>query len=166
VQAAQQAPDGPLPLVGRDRVGVKPEIARARSLRQNATMPERVMWGLLRELKSLGFHFRRQVPIGRYFADFACHTPGLVIEVDGDTHGSDAAQAYDGERDRFLQDEGYVVVRVSNRDVMDNRDGVGRLIVETLESLATPTLSLPTRGRGPRGASGNSQDAAKLRKNG
>ncbi len=161
-----QAPDGPLPLVGRGRVGVKPEIARARSLRQNATMPERVMWGLLRELKPLGFHFRRQVPMGRYFADFVCHAPRLVIEVDGDTHGSDAARTYDGERSRFLRDEGYVVVRVSNRDVMGNRDGVGRMIIETLESLATPTLSLPARGRGSLSAGGNSRDAAKLRKKG
>jgi very-short-patch-repair endonuclease len=33
-----------------------------------------------------GITFRRQHPIGPYFADFACPSKGLVIEIDGDHH--------------------------------------------------------------------------------
>ena len=96
-------------------------IQRARSLRQRMPPSEASLWTALRALKSLGLHFRRQVPLGRYYADFACHHPKLVIEVDGWTH-DDAA--YDAERDRYMQSEGYTVLRVSSVDVLHNLDGV------------------------------------------
>jgi very-short-patch-repair endonuclease len=103
-------------------------IKRARELRKQMPPAEAAMWNALRALKPLGLHFRRQVPLGRYFADFACHHPKLVIEVDGDTHVS---ESYDAERDRFMEREGYRVLRVSNRDVLDNLDGV----IETVLNL-------------------------------
>jgi very-short-patch-repair endonuclease len=96
-------------------------IERARSLRKRMPAPEAVSWNALRALKPLGLHFRRQVPLGRYYADFACHHPRLVIEVDGWTH---SLPAYDAERDRFMEGEGYTVLRISNDEVMHNLDGV------------------------------------------
>ncbi|MEO6395414.1 MAG: DUF559 domain-containing protein [Devosia sp.] len=96
-------------------------IEVARKLRKTMTAPEAVLWNALRQLKPLGLHFRRQVPLGRYYADFACYHPKLVIEVDGWTHGDPAA---DAERDTFMQGESYRVLRVSNEDVMRNVDGV------------------------------------------
>jgi very-short-patch-repair endonuclease len=132
-------------------------LARARALRRNPTEPERRLWGLLRRLKPLGFHFRRQVPIGRYYADFACHHAELIIEVDGDTHTGDAAIAHDGVRDVFLRGAGYEVLRFSNRDVMHELDAVGRAIEEALKgraTLPTPTLPAgipPLKGEGPDG---------------
>ena len=90
------------------------------------------MWDVLRSLRPLGFHFRRQVPIGPYYADFACHHASLVIELDGDTHGSDAAANYDARRDAFIRREGYDVVRIPNSEVMGNMDGVAILIDSTL----------------------------------
>jgi len=65
---------------------------------------EAALWNALRALKSTGLHFRRQVPLGRYYADFASHHPRIVIEVDGWTHSS---PAYDAERNAFMQAEGY-----------------------------------------------------------
>ncbi len=92
--------------------------------------PEAALWNALRQLKPLGFHFRRQVPLGHYYADFACHRPRkLVIEVDGWTHNS---PGYDAERDRFMQTEGYKILRVSNDEVMRNLDGVVRAILADL----------------------------------
>jgi len=101
-------------------------IERARSLRQRMPPSEAALWNALRALKPTGLHFRRQVPLGRYYADFACHHPRLVIEVDGWTHDD---PAYDAERDRFMQGEGYRVLRVSSVDVLRNLDGVVRAVL-------------------------------------
>ena len=48
--------------------------ARARTLRQNMTEAERRVWQILRLHQMQGYKFRRQVPIGRYIADFVCPT--------------------------------------------------------------------------------------------
>jgi very-short-patch-repair endonuclease len=87
------------------------------------------MWNALRTLKPLGFHFRRQVPLGRYYADFACHHPRLVIEIDGLSHTS---PAYDAARDAFMMGEGYRVLRVGNDDVLRELDGVMQLVQHAL----------------------------------
>ena len=57
--------------------------ARARTLRQNMTEAERRVWQILRSHRMTGYQFRRQVPIGRYIADFACHEARLIVEIDG-----------------------------------------------------------------------------------
>ena len=87
------------------------------------------MWNALRSLKPLGFHFRRQVPLGRYYADFACHHPRLVIEIDGLSHTS---PSYDAARDAFMTSEGYRVLRIGNDDVLRELDGVMQLVQHTL----------------------------------
>ncbi|MBK1794336.1 endonuclease domain-containing protein [Devosia sp. WQ 349] len=106
-------------------------IKRARELRKNMPEPEAKLWDALREIKPLGFHFRRQVPIGPYYADFACHQAKLVIEVDGDSHAG--REASDARRDGFLESVGFEVLRVGNVDVMQNLDGVMREVVDLLE---------------------------------
>jgi very-short-patch-repair endonuclease len=104
-------------------------IARARKLRQEMSRPEAIMWTSLRSLKPLGFHFRRQVPLGPYYADFACHHPRLVIEIDGLSH---ADADYDARRDRFMQQQGYRVLRIGNDDVLRELDGVMRAVQHAL----------------------------------
>ena len=59
---------------------------RARSLRSNLTDVERVLWRALRDKQLDGHRFRRQHPIGRYIADFACIEKKIVIELDGGQH--------------------------------------------------------------------------------
>lgn len=90
---------------------------------------EAVMWNALRALKPLGLHFRRQVPLGRYYADFACHHPRLIIEIDGPTH---VDAEYDAARDDFIKSEGYRVLRVSNEDVLRNVDGVVKTVLAAI----------------------------------
>jgi very-short-patch-repair endonuclease len=104
-------------------------IARARKLRQEMPRPEAIMWNALRSLKPLGIHFRRQVPLGPYYADFACHHPRLVIEIDGRTHTD---PDYDAARDVFIEREGYRVLRVGNDDVLRELDGVMRAVQHAL----------------------------------
>jgi very-short-patch-repair endonuclease len=122
-------------------------------MRHNMTGPERKVWRALQELKPLGYHFRRQVPMGRYYVDFLCHHASLIIEVDGDTHGDDLARAYDAIRDEFLHGEGYDVMRLSNDDVVHNWGGVLMAIEQVLADRprsplhgATPTPNLSPQG--------------------
>jgi very-short-patch-repair endonuclease len=72
----------------------------------------------------LGTHFRRQVPIGPYVADFACMAARLIVEVDGSQHGSEAGTQKDAQRTQWLEQEGYRVLRFWNNEVMRNIKGV------------------------------------------
>jgi very-short-patch-repair endonuclease len=104
---------------------------------------EASLWNALRLLRTDGHHFRRQVPLGRYFADFACHASKLVIEVDGDTHVS---PTYDRTRDRFIEGEGYRVLRVTNDDVRNNLDGVISVVLQALDESPVPSPPSPRWG--------------------
>lgn len=74
-------------------------VKRARRLRRDMTDAERAMWRLLRE--NFGdWHFRRQVPIRHFIADFASHPAKLIIEVDGGQHATEA----DAPRSAILEE--------------------------------------------------------------
>ena len=60
--------------------------ARRGQLRRDGTIPERLLWGLLRDRRLQGVKFRRQHPIGPYIVDFYCASCGLVVELDGRSH--------------------------------------------------------------------------------
>jgi very-short-patch-repair endonuclease len=120
--------------------------ARARALRQNMTEAERRVWQILRSHQMNGHKFRRQVPIGCYIGDFVCHELRLIVEIDGGQH--ERSSSSETERSRFLQDEGYRVLRFWNNDVLENLDGVHETIAEELSRI-TPTQTLPHQGGGP-----------------
>ena len=114
----------------------------ARELRKKSTDAERLMWGELRDKKLNGFSFKRQVPIGPYIADFACHAKKLVVEIDGGQHFADDAERADAARTAAIEARGFRVVRFSNAEVMGNREGVLQSIATELAARAlTPTLS-------------------------
>jgi very-short-patch-repair endonuclease len=106
------------------------------------------MWRVLHTFRQAGQHFRRQAQIGRYYADFACHEAKIVVEVDGDTHGTTAE--YDAERDRHLRWRGYAVLRFSNHDVMHNAEGVFAVIAAAVSGTTTPTPDPSPQGGGRR----------------
>ena len=110
------------------RLSLKPTaIGRARALRRSATAAETRLWNLLRtQLREA--KFRRQVPIGPYFADFASHGAKLIVEVDGGQHSAER----DAARTTFLQAEGYRVLRFWNNEVLQNLDGVLAMIAKAL----------------------------------
>ncbi|MDZ7711869.1 MAG: endonuclease domain-containing protein [Rhodovibrio sp.] len=99
---------------------------RAKGLRQQTTDAEARLWYVLRRKHMLGFKFRRQHPIGRYVADFACPEARLVIEVDGGQHAEQVAR--DAARTRELEAHGYTVLRFWNNEVLANFDGVQEVI--------------------------------------
>ena len=102
--------------------------AFARMLRKRMTPAEVRLWSRLRALRELGFHFRRQAPIGAFIVDFACFDQKLVVEVDGDTHGEASQQSRDAARDAALTAGGFRVLRVPNNAVLGNIDGVMELL--------------------------------------
>ena len=100
------------------------QVERARRLRKSDTAAEQKLWEALRSRRLNGMKFVRQLSIGPYFADFACRSKLLIVEVDGATHGSDAEVAYDAARTAFLEREGWIVLRAWNHDVFTNLNGV------------------------------------------
>jgi very-short-patch-repair endonuclease len=105
-------------------------LIRARAMRSEPTDAERKLWWALRRQLPLE-HFRRQVPIGPYIVDFACHAAKLVVELDGSQHADQVE--YDERRDRFLAAEGYRVLRFGNVDALQGTDDVIATIAGTLE---------------------------------
>ena len=93
-------------------------IERAGAMRSALTPSERALWLLLRD-KQVGVWFRRQVPIGRYIADFAAVGMRLVVEVDGGYHAH--RRAADARRDRALARLGYRVLRLEAALVRERR---------------------------------------------
>ncbi|WP_298244938.1 endonuclease domain-containing protein [uncultured Bradyrhizobium sp.] len=91
--------------------------AAAKRLRANTTPHERVLWRALKDLPMDGSHFRRQAPIGPYVVDFFCPAKRLIIELDGGHHNEDAMAKRDAERQRWLEDEGYHVIRFWNSEI-------------------------------------------------
>jgi very-short-patch-repair endonuclease len=92
-----------------------------------------------------GYKFRRQVPIGRYIADFVCHKARLIVEIDGGQH--DRSSPQEAERSAFLQNEGYRILRFWSNEVLANPDGVHETIAAELGRI-TPTQTLPHQGGG------------------
>jgi very-short-patch-repair endonuclease len=119
--------------------------ARVRTLRQNMTEAERRVWQILRSHQMKGYKFRRQVPIGRYIADFVCHEARLIVEIDGGQH--DRLSPREAERSGFLQHEGYRILRFWNNEVLANLDGLHKTIADELGRI-TPTQTLPHQGGG------------------
>ncbi|MFT4955500.1 MAG: very-short-patch-repair endonuclease [Brevundimonas sp.] len=90
---------------------------RARTLRQRETRAEAILWTALRSRRLDGLKFRRQQPIGRYFADFACEDLRLVIELDGEVHDDDDQMLYDHHRQAEIEALGWSVIRFRNDEV-------------------------------------------------
>src|SRR5215471_9644437 len=116
---------------------------RARALRQNMTDAERSVWQILRSLQIDGHRFRRQVPFGPYIADFVCHDARPIIEIDGGQH--DRLSPAEAKRTRFLEDQGYRILRFWNNEVLSN-EGVCATIARDLRGHPHPVPS-PSRGR-------------------
>lgn len=97
-------------------------VKRARGLRARMNYPEQKLW---RELRKVDAHIRRQAPIGRYVADFACHSKKVVIEVEGGVHERLSEVALrDIERTAWLEAQGYTVLRFSDVQVVNDLYGV------------------------------------------
>ena len=116
----------------------------AKAMRKQMPEPEIRMWLQLRAERFMGVKFRRQKVIGNYIADFAADIPKLIVEIDGDTH--DADDRCDAIRTRFLEAQGYLVVRYSNLEIMQNLEGVLLNLAAVIEDMHPPLPTLSPEG--------------------
>ena len=110
---------------------MKSKKSFARHLRQEMTDAEKLVWGRLRDRRLDGMKFRRQAPIGPYFADFACFEARLVIELDGGHHA--LQEGRDARRDNWLRDQGFQVLRFPDHTVLTDLERVLEVIWEALQ---------------------------------
>lgn len=97
---------------------------RRRRLRNAATPAERTLWKMLQKSQLAGRKFRRQHSIGPYVVDSYCPSERLIVELDGAVHDDPARRDYDDERQHFLTDRGFCVVRFENQDMFEQPDMV------------------------------------------
>ena len=113
---------------------------RARELRHGQTDAEALLLSRLRSRQIAGLKFRRQHPVGPYFADFACIESGLVIELDGGQHGEADSLVFDEKRTDHMSDLGFQTLRFWNNDVLLQTEAVLEKILQFADTL-TPALS-------------------------
>jgi very-short-patch-repair endonuclease len=97
-------------------------VERAKELRKMMTVAEKKLWD--EYLKKFPLRVLRQRPIAHFIVDFYCPALKLVIEVDGEVHFTDSAEAYDQARTDILEGYGLTVMRFTNQQVLDDFDGV------------------------------------------
>ncbi|WP_176477151.1 endonuclease domain-containing protein [Mesorhizobium sp. WSM4313] len=95
-------------------------------MRREPTEAEDRLWHELRGRRLDNIKFKRQVPIGRFVADFLCAEAKLIVEIDGSQH---AESLRDLERDAALKARGFRVLRFWNGDVLKELDAVCDTII-------------------------------------
>jgi very-short-patch-repair endonuclease len=143
-----------------ERVAGTGKTSASRQLRANASDAEERLWQALRRKQINGLRFRRQFPLGPYFADFVCLPARLVIEVDGGQHGEAGQMAHDMRRTAWLERNGFRVLRFWADQVMTDLpailDGIEIALRQPLprrDGRATPIPSPPpARGGGKKKA--------------
>jgi len=115
-----------------------PLLAAARELRQPQTPAEVKLWSRLRDRQIDGLKIRRQHVVGHFIIDFYCAEARLCIEIDGDTHAEPDQIIYDAARTEWLTNEGYHVIRFTNREVFKEFEAVLQAIAAECRKLLSP----------------------------
>ena len=117
---------------------------RIRALRATPTRAESALWQHLAARRTAGVRFNRQVPIGPFICDFVSRATRLVIEVDGGQHDDQSQD--DARRTRFIENQGYRVIRFWNNDVLERLEGVVAEIARVLAERPSPNPSRKRKG--------------------
>ncbi len=114
--------------------------------RRNQTRAEELLWRELRANRIDGLKFRRQVPMGRYVADFACHPAKLVVELEA----HDGQETRDLERDDWFRSRGYQTLRFGNDETQRYPERIVKKIRQVCALRISPlSISPPQGGREP-----------------
>ncbi|MEO1636965.1 MAG: endonuclease domain-containing protein [Cyanobacteria bacterium J06631_9] len=105
-------------------------------LRNRSPRAERILWKRLRRRQVAGFKFRRQYGVERYVLDFYCPELKLAIEVDGPSHDSPEAQAYDRHRQQFIESFEIQFLRFPNQLVYEQLEFVVATIRDNVIALS------------------------------
>ncbi|MEY2978318.1 MAG: hypothetical protein RLZZ435_2457 [Cyanobacteriota bacterium] len=103
-------------------------------LRNNMPPAEQLLWARLRRRQLEGIKFRRQYGVGRYVVDFYSPEIKLAIEVDGESHLGAEAQAYDAERQAYIESFGIRFLRFNNQQIYEELDSVIEMIVFDIQN--------------------------------
>jgi very-short-patch-repair endonuclease len=117
-------------------LGARPSVFRnAFNLRKNLTEAEQILWSHLRDRQMEGVKFRRQHPMKGYVADFYAHEIKLAIEVDGGYHNEKVQKLYDNDREDVLAENGVIVLRFTNEEVINTINNVLSIISDKIIAL-------------------------------
>ena len=117
-------------------------LDKAREMKKNPTEAESLLWHYLSDNK-LGVHFRRQHPVYGYIPDFVSLKNQIIIEIDGGYHFEGEQPEKDAERNEYLQEAGFTVLRFTNEEVLCDIDTVIEKITDELEDDARTHQTLP-----------------------
>jgi very-short-patch-repair endonuclease len=119
---------------------------KAKEMAKNMTKAEQIMWFQVLKSKKTNFKWLKQKIIDNYIVDFYCHTLGLVIEIDGNSHNE--RKEYDKIRTEFLNHFGLKVLRYSNNQVYNNLNFVKNDLFEKIQQRQKELQQLPlSRGQ-------------------
>jgi len=96
------------------------------------TDAERLLWSKLRRKQLKGLQIYRQRIIGNYIVDFYCPKANLIIEIDGGQHYSVEGIKEEKIRDDYMRNQGFKVLRFSDKEVFENLNGVIEKIYEDI----------------------------------
>jgi very-short-patch-repair endonuclease len=96
----------------------------SRQLRSNMTDAEQLLWSRLRAKQLKGRQFYKQRIIGNYIVDFYCPKANLIVELDGGQHYTDEGRKKDKMRDDYMINQGYRILRFSDKEIFENISGV------------------------------------------
>ncbi len=149
--------------MGVNKIMNKNFIYIAKNLRKSSTEAEKHLWRYLRQKQLEGFKFRRQEPIGKYIVGFVNFEKKIIIEIDGGQHASEKEK--DGQRDKWLNGQGFKVLRFWNNEVFENIEGILEVIRRKLLSFS-PNPSHPafTREKGISNTRRNALPASEVKK--
>jgi len=102
----------------------------ARILRKEQTKAEKTIWELIRDRKFMGLKFRRQHVIEGFVLDFYCHELRFGIEIDGGIHLK--KKDYDKLRQEVIESEDINMIRVTNKEIAENKRSVLNKIKEAV----------------------------------
>ena len=103
----------------------------AKANRRNMTEAESVFWSLVKG-NALGQKCIRQHIIGDYIVDFLFRRSKVVVEIDGGYHFTDEQQKADAQRNEWLENKGYKVIRFTNEQVLFETDKVISVLKEKI----------------------------------
>lgn len=112
---------------------------QSEDLRKRQTLAEEILWKELKGNK-LEEHFRRQHIISGFIVDFICLSKNLIIELDGEIHNIQKER--DEERENILKSFNFKILRLKNKEVIENLTKVLQIIKLELDKIEGKVLPL------------------------
>ncbi|HXH52729.1 MAG TPA: DUF559 domain-containing protein [Sphingomicrobium sp.] len=124
-------------------------IQLARAQRRSMSLPEVLLWQLLRR-SPCGVRFRRQYAIGPFVADFYCPAAKLVIEIDGQAHAAGNRGVRNEARDAWLRANGLAIMRIPAAEVLADVGAAADALVRLCAKDGPSTIESSFDGPPPR----------------